>query len=85
MSNGTIQHELEAYLVKMFGTMAGPTIELQKRKLGITVPANQMSIEDYRKIADAIKVLCKNMAGDLLAEQMYRGMLGIIEAGKRSK
>ncbi|MEM3445021.1 MAG: hypothetical protein QW115_03525, partial [Thermoplasmata archaeon] len=83
MSNGAIQHELEAYLTKMFGTMVGPTIELQKRKLGITVPSNQMSVEDYLKIAGALKVLCEQMAGELLAEQMYRGMLQIIEAGKK--
>lgn len=83
MSNGAIQHELEVYLTKMFGTMVGPTIELQKKKLGINVPTNQMSIEDYLKIASAIKVLCEHMAGQLLAEQMYKGMLQIIEAGKR--
>lgn len=85
MSNGAIQHELEAYLTKMFGTMVGPTIELQKRKLGITVPSNQMSVEDYLKIAGALKVLCEQMAGELLAEQMYRGMLQIIEAGKKTR
>lgn len=81
MSNGAIQHELEEYLTKMFGTMAGHTIELQKRKLGINVPTNQLSRDDYLKIASALKVLCENMAGQLLAEQLYKGMLRIIEAG----
>ncbi|MGB9637044.1 MAG: hypothetical protein ACPL1Y_07330, partial [Thermoplasmata archaeon] len=63
----------------------GPTIELQKKKLGITVPTNQMSIEDYRKLAGAIKHVCENMAGQLLAEQMYKGMLKIIESCKENK
>lgn len=83
MSDGRIQHQLEAYLTKMFGTMVGPTIELQKKKLGITVPSNQMTVDDYLKIASALKVLCEQMAGELLAEQLYRGMLQIIEAEKK--
>lgn len=71
-----IEDEIIETLRLMFGDMAKPTIEIQKRKLGLR---DKLSKEDYLKIADKIRELCREMAGDLIAERIYNDLVNIIE------
>ena len=59
----------------MFGDMAKSAIEVQKKKLGLK---DDLSKEDYLKIAKKIMELCKEMAGEHIAEKIYKDMLNII-------
>ena len=73
-----LDEEIVEYLKPLFGDMASVTIEMQKEKLGCS---GDLSPEDYKQIAEQIRILCKEMAGDVLANKIYDGLMQLIEEG----
>ncbi len=74
---GEVETKWEEYLKPLLGDMAPITINSQKQKLGLA--GGEMSPEDYIKLAEAIKGLCADMAGDVIASKIYEGLLSIID------
>ena len=64
----------------LFGEMADKTLELQKKKLGIE--NKELCYDDYVNLIDAVRKLCKSMAGDAIASRIYEGLKGILEEQK---
>ena len=54
------------------------TIEMQKEKLGCS---GEISREEYLQIAEQIQILCKEMAGDGLANKIHEGLMKLIDEG----
>lgn len=72
-----IESQMIDFMRPLFGDMAEKAMENQKVKLGIE---KKPSAEDYKKIAEAIRDLCKNMAGDAIADRIYGGLVEILES-----
>jgi hypothetical protein len=71
-----IETQMIEYMRPLFGDMAEKAMENQKNKLGIRKKA---TVEDYRNIAEAIRELCKNMAGEAISERIYSGLVQILD------
>jgi demethoxyubiquinone hydroxylase (CLK1/Coq7/Cat5 family) len=72
-----IEHQMIEFMRPLFGDMAEKALENQKTKLGIKKKA---SSEDYKKIAGSIRDLCKHMAGEVIADKIYTGLMEILES-----
>lgn len=72
-----IETQMIEYMRPLFGDMAEKAMENQKSKLGIKKTA---SVKDYRKIAEAIRELCMNMAGEAIAERIHTGLVEILDS-----
>ena len=73
---GEIESKWEDYLKPLLGDMAPITINSQKDKLGLH---GELSGDDYVELAEGIKELCAEMAGDVIAAKIYDGLLSIID------
>jgi hypothetical protein len=72
-----IERQMIEYMRPLFGDMAEKAIENQKAKLGID---KKVSKEDYRKIAEALRDLCKSMAGEQISDRIYTGLIDILDS-----
>ncbi len=70
-----VEERMELYLKPLFGDMASMTIKMQKDRLDLD---EEMNREDYLKMIDSIQHLCKEMAGDALANKIKKGLLEIL-------
>ena len=77
-----IDAKLEEFLKPLFGDMATLTIENQKKSLGFS---GEMSEDQYLDLAEEIKDLCEGMAGSLIAQKIYEGLVSIIEEEAEAK
>ena len=75
-----IETRMMEFMRPLFGDMAHQTIENQKEKLGIA--DGELTYEQYLTIAESIKDLCNKMAGSSVADRIYSGLIGILEAEK---
>ena len=71
-----VDNKLEEFLKPLFGDMATMTIETQKEKLGISGP--DLTQDQYMDLAEEIKELCEDMAGTLMAQKIYEGLIAIV-------
>jgi len=71
-----VDTEIEDFLRPLFGDMAPITVETQKEKLGL---GGDLNAEDYKKVADEIRRMCEDMAGEIIASKIYKGLLSLIE------
>ena len=71
-----IENQMEEFMKPLFGDMAQKTIDNQKAKLDL---GQELSREDYIRIIESIRDLCKKMAGTAIAEKIYRGLMDIVE------
>ena len=72
-----MESEMVRFMQPLFGEMADKTISIQKKKLGME--EKKLCYEDYARLIDAIRKLCKNMAGDTIASKIYEGLKDILE------
>ncbi len=72
-----IESQMIEFMRPLFGDMAEKAMENQKRKLGLE--EGRQSLEDYQKIAEAIRDLCRHMAGDAIAIRIYSGLIELLE------
>jgi hypothetical protein len=72
-----IESQMIEFMRPLFGDMAEKAMENQKRKLGLE--EGKPSLNDYQKIAEAIRDLCRHMAGDAIAIKIYAGLLDLLE------
>lgn len=77
LTTTNIESQMIDFMRPLFGDMAEKALENQKTKLGIKKKPNA---DDYKKIADAIRDLCKHMAGDAIADKIYGGLVDILES-----
>ena len=75
-----LESEMVEFMQPLFGEMADKTVELQKKKLGIE--NEDLSYEDYEKLIDSIRNLCKTMAGEAIASKIYEGLKDILDKEK---
>ena len=73
---GEVESKWEEYLKPLLGDMAPITINSQKAKLGLQ---GDLSADDYVKLAEGIKGLCADMAGDVIAAKIFDGLLSMID------
>ena len=71
-----IENQMEEFMKPLFGDMAQQTIDNQKAKLEL---GKELSRDDYIKITESIRDLCKKMAGNAIADKIYNGLMEIIE------
>ena len=76
-----MEDEMVKYMQPLFGEMADKTLALQKKKLGID--DKELCYEDYAELIDAVRKLCKSMAGDAIASKIYEGLKEILEEQKK--
>ena len=72
-----LETEMVTFMQPLFGEMADKTVELQKQKLGIE--GKKLSYEEYVQLIDAIRAMCRTMAGDAIASKIYEGLKDILD------
>lgn len=72
-----IDNEMVKFMHPLFGEMADKTIELQKKKLGIE--DGPLSYDEYARLIEAIGNLCRNMAGEAIANRILEGLKNILD------
>lgn len=72
-----LEERMVEYLKPLFGDMATLTFEMQKDRLNLDKEG--LSVDDYILIAKEVRTLCKEMAGEVLADKIYNGLIDIIE------
>ncbi|RLF47955.1 MAG: hypothetical protein DRN20_05265 [Thermoplasmata archaeon] len=60
----------------LLGDMAPVAVDMQKKKLGIGTLA---TAEDYKKLAIELKNMCEEMAGEVIANKIYKMISEVIE------
>ena len=73
-----LENRMIEFMRPMFGDMAEKTIENQMNKLG--VEREDLTKEDYLKVAQAISDLCSHMAGEAIARKIRNGLMEILES-----
>ncbi len=73
-----IESQMIEFMRPLFGDMAEKAMENQKKKLGID--KTEPSLDDYKKIAEAIRDLCRHMAGDAIANKIYKGLIELLRS-----
>lgn len=71
-----IETRMEEFMKPLFGDMAQKTIDNQKSKLGL---GDELEHDDYVRVAESIRDLCKSMAGSAIADKIYGGLMDILE------
>ena len=71
-----VENKMMEFMKPLFGDMAQKTIDNQKVKLEL---GEEISHQDYVKIAESIRELCKKMAGNAIADKIYEGLMEILE------
>ena len=66
------------FMRPLIGDMAERAMDNQKKKLGID--KTEPSLDDYKKIAEAIRDLCRHMAGDAIANKIYKGLIELLRS-----
>lgn len=74
----SIDSQMVDFMRPLFGDMAEKTIEVQKQKLGIK--KKSLSTEEYVMMVTAIRELCKQMAGDAIANKISEGLNEILKS-----
>ena len=72
-----LENEMVKFMHPLFGEMAAKTINIQKKKLGLE--GDKLSYDEYVELVEAIRLLCKSMAGDAIASKIYDGLKTIID------
>lgn len=72
---GDIDGRMVEYMKPLFGEFAGSAFEQQKVKVGI---GPQPTRADYLRLADAIRTMCAEVAGDVVASKVYAGLVMIV-------
>ena len=70
-----LDDKFEEFLKPLFGDMAKLTVDKQREKLQFD---GELSKDQYLDLAEEIKVLCEDMAGNLIAQKIYEGLVTII-------
>ncbi len=70
-----LDEKFEEFLKPLFGDMAQLTVEKQRNKLNLSV---NLTKDQYLDLAEEIKELCEDMAGALIAQKIYEGLVTII-------
>jgi hypothetical protein len=78
VKNMSVDSQMVDFMRPLFGDMAEKTIEVQKQKLGIK--KKSLTTEEYIKMVIAIKDLCKQMAGDAIANKISEGLNEILKS-----
>ena len=71
-----IETKLLIELEDIFNGLAKPTLDIQKKKLGL---GDEISLEDYKKLIEEIRTACRRLAGEQLAESAYKKLQKILE------
>jgi len=71
-----IEMKMEECLRPILGDMAPIAIEGQKKKLGLQ--GMELSREQYYQLANQIKEMCEEMAGEVIADKIFKGLMSII-------
>ncbi|MCK4757340.1 MAG: hypothetical protein KAS67_02700 [Thermoplasmata archaeon] len=71
-----IEERIVDELENIFDGLARQTVEVQKKKLGLE---GELSKENYIQLAMKIKEACVHMVGEPIAENVYNGLVEIIE------
>ena len=71
-----LESKMEEFMHPLFGEMASTTIQRQKSKLGIE--GKKLTRDDYLELIEAIRKLCKSMAGDTIANKIHQGLVDIV-------
>jgi hypothetical protein len=71
-----IETKLLVELEDIFDGLAKPTLDIQKKKLGL---GEDISLEDYKNLIEGIKNACRRLAGEQLAEDAYKKLQKILE------
>ena len=72
-----LESEMVTFMQPLFGEMADKTVDLQKQKLGIE--GKELSYDEYVQLIDAIRTMCRTMAGDAIASKIYEGLKDILD------
>ncbi len=73
-----IEERIVEELTEIFDGLAKPTLDVQKKKLGIE---RELTPEEYKMLIKEIRNACSHMVGDNLAEEVYAKLERIIEEG----
>lgn len=72
--------DIEARMVEslrpLFGDFAESALEQQKVKLGI---GGSVDRDEYLRLIEAIKAMCKQIAGPSIADRVYQGLVAIVK------
>ena len=74
--------ELESRLVEsmrpLFGDFAESALQQQKAKLGIRHAAGR---DEHIRLIEGIKTMCSTIAGPMIADRLYQGLVAIVREG----
>lgn len=62
----------------LFGDFAESAVKQQKAKLGIE---GSMDRGEYLQLIEEIKAMCSQIAGPMIADRVYRGLVAIAKEG----
>ena len=71
-----VERQLLIELEDIFNGLAKPTLDIQKKKLGL---GDEITLDDYKKLIEEIRNACKRLAGEQLAEDAYKKLQTILE------
>lgn len=61
----------------LFGEFAVSALEQQKAKLGMG--RGHLGAAEYERLASEIRAMCSQIAGPVVAERVYSGLLAIVK------
>lgn len=70
-----IDARIVEYMKPLFGEFASSAYEQQKVKVGL---GEQPSRADYMRLAEAIRSMCAQVAGPVVAGKVYAGLVTIL-------
>jgi hypothetical protein len=70
-----IETRMVESLRPLFGDFAASALEQQKAKLGIGA---SMDRAEYLRLIEAIKTMCRQIAGPSIADRVYQGLVAIV-------
>lgn len=73
-----IEDRMVESLRPLFGDFAESAVQQQKAKLGI---GGAMDRNGYLRLIEEIKRMCSQVAGPLIADRVYQGLVAIVREG----
>ena len=71
-----MEEKLVFKLNEIFNGLAKPTVEAQKRVLGIQ---GEITKSDYLKLVERLKIIFTNVAGEVVAKRIYDDLVRLAE------
>ncbi len=71
-----VENKLLVELEDIFDGLAKPTLEVQKRKLGLS---DEISLEEYEKLIEEIRNATRRLAGERVAEEAFKKLRKILD------